>query len=374
MKQILEAESVEELSIEELRAEFLKRIPRFEINNGFPLFKRYHVREKRPICIGVIGLTGEGKTGTASVIGLIDTILDGQPLWSNLNIRCEFKVSDDIARKYGGYQGGIASFESLPLDRRKLFRFDPEYHDGAILLDEINIEYAEARRSTSNVNLWFNEVDQQRRHLNLDIFYTVIHEMWVDPRLREMTDIFIKCEDPALDEDGLKRKITLGKQVRWTIYPMTRILTGHSYYETHKPLAPRYMHLNQFWGLFDTRRSQSKGGVKYAFQLDDEEPAIESDMSVNEDSMLQQEKDEWAWLDEALHRLAAGGVREISKPDLFTLLNVPRDMRRSVSTEMLYKPGVKVRQSGSLQYYTLPEFNLETVDFGNEREAVGAAF
>jgi hypothetical protein len=354
----------EALSVEEK----LRRIPQYEFNNGCPLFKKHWMN--RPICIGVIGLTGEGKTGSAAVIALIDNLLEGQRVWSNLEIKADFQISDGIAQKYGVPHGGLAHFESLPLEREKLLRFDTEYHGGALFLDEVNIGFAEAMRSMSNVNLWFNEVDQQRRKLDLDIYYTVIHEMWVDNRLRNMTDVFIKCEDPALSPEGQMWRRKLGLQVQWTIYPMTRYLTGQSYHITHQTLPPKYLQLRQFWGIFDTKKRQTTGG-KYS-QLAKDESEIQGKASVKQSPEVKQEQDEWGWLEESLTEIMAelqeDGRKEILRPELFNRLNIPLEEELKVGKYLRRK--LQIRQSGPNTFYLVPGANLGIPSSLRDKEAV----
>jgi hypothetical protein len=366
-------ETREALSIDEL----LRRIPQYEVNNGCALFKRHYM--KVPLVIGAIGIKGSGKSGTISVISLLDDLLEGKPVRSNLEIKAEYDISDAIAQQYGLPHGGSVEFHSEPVDKKRLLRFTPEYQGCALVLDEINVEYAESRRSPSNVNLWFNDLDQQLRKLQMPLYYSVIHEMWIDPRLRDMTDIFIKCDDPAISPQGIINQVPEGLQTKWTIYDMTGKLTGVSYLEARKPLPPRYLQLRQWWGIWDTAKRQAKEAGQYTFKMQ-ETDQVTSGVSVKPSKVVEQEQNEWGWLDESLteimQEMREDGRKEISRPELFARLGITPSERLRVGTELKYR--LKTRYSSGNSFYQIPQADLSVPEsmrseqLKRERSAIGA--
>jgi hypothetical protein len=235
-----------------------------------PIFKRQHLN--REVIIGLVGLRGDGKSGSGAVIALLDYLMNGEPVWSNMAIGVSITVDDATARKWTNgtmKHGGTVTFRSQPLDKEGLLRFDPRYNHGCYFVDEINMEFAEARRAMSNTNLYMDRVAQQLRKYQNSLIYTVINEMFVDSRIRELTDIFIRCEDTALSMEGLAAKKPTGVDFKWTIYPMSGYMLGRerSYYVTKKPLPPVYLHFEPWRGIYNDKQAQGQGKMKYGFNL-----------------------------------------------------------------------------------------------------------
>ena len=220
-----------------------------------------------PYVIGFIGPWGAGKSLSTALVSLIDHMIRGVPVWSNMEISCELTISDAIAQAFGIDVGGKVKYEALQLDKEKLMAFDPIYHDGCLVIEELNLEYAEARKSLTNTNLFFNRLNQEIRHRRLSMLYNVIHEMWIDNRVRGCTGVFVKCQDQALTPNGLIRRMQPGTEVTWKIYEMVPYLTGIPYTVTHKPLPTRTLHARRWWGLYSTWATQAEGGIDYNVKL-----------------------------------------------------------------------------------------------------------
>jgi hypothetical protein len=249
------------------REAILKKIVGYELK---PIFKRQHLN--REVIIGLVGLRGDGKSGSGAVIAMLDYLMNGEPVWSNMAIGVSINVDDATARKWTNgtmKHGGTVTFRSQPLDKEGLLRFDPRYNHGCYFVDEINMEFAEARRAMSNTNLYMDRVAQQLRKYQNSLIYTVINEMFVDSRIRELTDIFIRCEDTALSMEGLAAKKPTGVDFKWTIYPMSGYMLGRerSYYVTKKPLPPVYLHFEPWRGIYNDKLAQAQGKMKYGFNL-----------------------------------------------------------------------------------------------------------
>jgi hypothetical protein len=114
-----------------------------------------------------------------------------------------------------------------------------------------------------------DRVAQQLRKYQNSLIYTVINEMFVDSRIRELTDIFIRCEDTALSMEGLAARKPTGVDFKWTIYPMSGYMLGReqSYYVTKKPLSPVYLHFEPWRGIYNDKLAQAQGKMKYGFNL-----------------------------------------------------------------------------------------------------------
>ncbi|KKL71665.1 hypothetical protein LCGC14_2092610, partial [marine sediment metagenome] len=65
------------------RQGILQMIPQFMVN---PVFTRQHL--DREIVIGTIGDRGGGKSGSDAVVSIIDFMMAGKKVWSNMHIEC----------------------------------------------------------------------------------------------------------------------------------------------------------------------------------------------------------------------------------------------------------------------------------------------
>ena len=157
--------------------------------------------------------------------------------------------------KFGVQVGDmLAGYESQPFTKRQLLKM--ELSGGYLFLDEINVEYSEARRTQSNRNIGFSTVMQMLRKKKLNLVYTVIDEMWIDPRLRELTSIFIKCRDLALKPGPNFLAYDLGSYVEWTVYDMIGILGKGAYADTHEAHGQYCFDARRFWNSYDTDKVQ----------------------------------------------------------------------------------------------------------------------
>ena len=354
----------------------LRVVARRILNGGNALLKENHLQEWHPLKVGIIGMPGSGKSGALGVIALLDDLLDERPVWANLGIHAPIHISDQLALDVGREcmmrgelhpsiglpRGGGVEYAALPLNIKRLLRFDPEYRNGAVVVDEINVKLAEARRSNSNVNRWFNELDQQLRKLHLALYYSTIHEMWVDNRLRDMTDIFIKCEDPAFTVKGHRDKKRPGVDSNWYLYDMHGYKSGTPYPQSHKIYGPMPLNLKKWWGIWDTEQYQSTGAAGYSFSMDDEE---EEDQAKPEPVAETSPIDEWGWMEQPLTDIMSecqdSRRVKISSRELLTRLEVPRDMERLVKGE-LKRRLTYMGYTGGIDYFKVPPGRLMYTD------------
>ena len=63
-----------------------------------PLFRHQHLN--REVIIGLVGLRGDGKSGSGAVIALLDYLMNGEPVWSNMPIGVRIIVDDETSNKW----------------------------------------------------------------------------------------------------------------------------------------------------------------------------------------------------------------------------------------------------------------------------------
>lgn len=156
-----------------------------------PIFslKSYRQLKRRSIITGLVGPRGSGKSVGAVRLAIIDYFLTGiKNVWSNMDIG--FTLERDGVKK---------EFHSQPIHKLDLIELDRVYDKGLLVVDEVNMEIAEARRSSSKGSLAFSYILQQLRKRELDIIWTAQSEMDCDSRLRRQTDVFLKCSDKSLE-------------------------------------------------------------------------------------------------------------------------------------------------------------------------------
>jgi hypothetical protein len=274
------------------------------------------------------------------VIALLDYMMNGNPVWSNMLIQTAIKVDDETAISMTNramHKGGVVSYASQNLDKKGLLRFDPQYHDGCYFIDEINMEFAESRRAMSNTNLFMDRVAQQLRKYQNSMIYTVINEMFIDSRIRELTDIFIRCEDMALSVEGLKNHKQPGVDFKWTIYPMSGYLCGreNSYYVTKKPLPPAYLHFEPWRGFYDDKFAQAVGKMKYGFELTGRDGStMQATVQMTQSPNLTSTAAQWQWLEDMVNQRMAtfdedGNRRRFIRED--AVMNYPEIRERKLS-------------------------------------------
>jgi len=323
-----------------------------------PLFLRRHL--KREQVLGVIGEKGGGKSATTSTAALTDQLLDGKKVYSNIDVACDIEVGNETAQRYGLSSGGKVHYETIHLEKNALLKLDEKYRNGALIIEEINVQYSNVRRFMSNTNVDFNEVVQQLRKLQTSLYYNVIDEMFIDSQLRSMTDAFIKCEDTAYTTDNLAARKPQGQDFKWLIYPMTGNFAGHekTYYRTKKPLPPIYFHFTKFHGIFNTEYSQHQG--IYSQSRKTQAGDIEIMMSVESSPENIAWRQQWGWVAEKAIELKRAGKNNIEPWELAEIMNRPitKEFRGILSV-------CHIRYDRFTQKYKIDDFSIE-------RERVGS--
>ena len=279
------------------------------------LFRRFHLN--RDWIIGLVGERGSGKSLGGANIGIRDFGMSGDPMWSNMAIDMGVDVPGYMAAPYGMKEGGIVRYQAEHLDKQTFLALDPKYSGGLLFFDEFNLEYGESRRSVTNVNLKTDTAIQQLRKFECGLIYTVLNEAYVDVRIRENTDIFIRCADVAMKPNNLSKRMTQGVTFEWMVYAMSPKLCGYgnTFNDTGKPFGPYQVTLNYMWNVIDTYEKQGKGG-KYGQQ---EEKQL-MPVNLTEDPGVVIDRNRWGWLDKKLLAFLAkhkndGDTIEITSQD-----------------------------------------------------------
>lgn len=334
MTQLQEAHSVNDSPTKQ---DILKQIVRLQ----FP-YMLYHEYLNRETVCGAIGDRGGGKSAFSAVWALINFMFDDKKVWSNMTIRYGVKISDEMAREFTGgllKTGGMVVYESLPLDKDILLTLDETYHDGCLVIEEINVQYSNARKFMTNTNVNFNELCQQLRKFKTSLVYNVIDEMFIDVQLRSLTDFFVKTYDTAFEITAMESRKATGQDFSWKIYPMSSYLAGeeNKYVRTKKPLPPAVFHFTPWRGLFDTTKHQEKGIYSQS----------KSSKEIN-DYM-----DQWQWLAEKAKLIRDNGYQVIEPWQLPGLIGRP--LNKSIK-DVLNVWGI--HWDNDNQYYVVEDYEL----------------
>jgi len=366
----------EALSVDKERVltkeDVLKLIPKCYINGGNYLFYQEYL--DREYGLGTIGDRGGGKSGSDAVISIVDFMLRGKPVWSNMKIGCDIFVDDIAAREVGLDSGGVAHFESLPLEKGELLRLDERYRDGCLVIEEINVQYSNVRRFMSNTNIDFNEVCQQLRKFKTSMIYNVIDEMFIDSQLRALTDIFIRTYDTAFDRDKMERHKKPGLDFCWQLYSMTGYLNGEQgrYAVTHKA-DKCFFRFAPWRGVYDDKQHQEKG--TYSLNKREREAALKAGLNVDDSGQLKRDKEEydekWADIDSQIASMGRNGVREVERYQLYDELGTDPSEDAEVDEHLLQSCHLRKRWSGGRKYYIFPERLFGEKESGG-RERVAA--
>ena len=325
------------------------------------LLRIHHLN--RDVIIGFIGERGGGKSIGAATVALLDYGIEGDTIRSNIQVTCDIEVSEELAAQYGG-EPGTVHYESEDLNKHKFLTFDPDYFRSVFVIDEINLWLADARRAMAQQNLLADDAAQQLRKWESPLFYTCIHEMFVDSRIRDMTDLFVKTSDTALTEDGLRRKQRQGLSFQWSLYPMTKKFTGHTYAENKEVVGPIEINGRILWDIIDTRQRQERKKYK------PEQEVEESPVHITEDGRVIEERSKWGWLYEKILALHKQGVPQLEDETLWEYLELKqRGVKPTVIGVQLKQMGI-VRIPGRTGHFNYPIDAFDLKNFADKKEYV----
>lgn len=226
----------------------------------FRLVKGNHLLH-RTMVTGLIGARGSGKSCSASEIVLFDYLIRGWKVWSNMQIKATFR-----------YRDAEVTYSTLDVDKIDIFTLDLGLQHGCIYLDEINLEFAEARRSISNRNLKFTNMLQQLRHRQLDLVYSTQLDTFLDTRLRWQTDLYCICRDAALSPEGREYGAKVGNFTFLDVYDYSGVYNGYTYTRGDPTLWSGILWIKPFWHVYDTFQMQGMdGGPDISIQIKETE-------------------------------------------------------------------------------------------------------
>jgi len=220
--------------------------PTYRIKRPFSFWKYRNLRN-RSIIVGYVGARGSGKSVGAARTVILDYMLRGRKVWSNM------EIGFNLISK-----GQIIPVKSQPLDKLSLVDLDEVYSNGVIYVDEVNL-LVESRRAMSHENLAFSYVLQQLRKRRLSIIWSAQSENHCEERLRFQTDIFILCEDVSIS----KPNCDIGAYSRWKAHDFSGIVKGRTFPNSDENVFYRGTMWNKpWWNTFDTWQLQEAGAGK----------------------------------------------------------------------------------------------------------------
>jgi len=279
------------------------------------------------------------KSLTGSAMTVVDYLVPDYDVWSNMRIVWGLRLGDYII-----------GYSTKELDKAELLKL--QVGSGMLFVDEVNLEFSEARRAMTNRNLTFNKLLQQLRKKTLNLIYTVQHEMWVDDRLRFQTDVFIRCQDILLKPGGLSLPYEFGTYCDWTIFDMSGYLGSGSYYDTGKPHSTKRFYGRRWWNTFDTLEVQGEDEETYG-----KSKQMGSPQFTKPDYIIK-EQDEFGFLREMFQDLQTQGLDIVRKEELWSVLGITKlgDKQRFgnyITRDM------KIKTTSSRDAYLIPQVNLD---------------
>lgn len=290
--------------------------------------------------IGFTGPTGGGKTIGAAYWLCVDALIRGKPVFSY-----ELPVSITIQ-----HQGITRTFSSEPLEPAMLYTLDERLRRCVLFYDEMNLSGGDSRRSMSTKNITFNYALQQKRKLRASLLYTVIQENWIDPRTRQLTDIYVRCGDLCLRPWGQDEGLDRGEVFSMDILDWSGQLTGKPYLQY--PVSTNYtFYGKRFWPLVDSYNLIDIITAQAGVEIQQSKMQIK----VGEDAKLQKQSALHERIFATLSFLKESGHNEIRDNELWNIMDTSEDEKRQVGIQ-LKQFGVTKKQRRDGYHYILPSF------------------
>jgi hypothetical protein len=293
----------------------------------YHLYRYFRVKHlsRLPLVIVFVGGRGSGKSVGAVKVAVIDYLLCGYRVWSNLNIavRVTYKNAEKIYR-------------SEDLDKANLLSLDGTYKHGLVFIDEANVALSESRRSMSNFNLNFNYAIQQIRKRDLSLIMTLQNEEWLDSRIRWQMDFGIKCEDSYFTHSYGAQCV--GDKSKWKVYDLSGI-SGQPR-DINWVVNTLGVWNRPFWEAYNTFETQSHDDLK----------------DYNAQQKLSEISKRATYARDVADEIFNLGFARINTNELWEKLEVSeRESQVAIGAE-LYKRGVvKRRGTDDKYFYEFPE-------------------
>lgn len=294
------------------------------------------------LCIGIVGGRGSGKSCSAAALACLDYLLDGLPVWSNMDVRI-------IVR----YHGLEKTYATIDLEKIDLLRLDTEYAGGLWLIDEVNVDISEARRAMSKRATVFSHVLQELRKKKMSLIYTVQSEEWVDTRLRWQTDFYVTCRDLfTMNHQGHP-----GERSWWKVYDMSGLILGESP-QKQSEVSDFIVWEGSFWlkPWWEAYNSFELQGVDDSSLDKMPTDRLSATVVIGDSPHLAKLKAEMSLPAQISERVHSLGMPEIASTDVWKAFNITdRGEQTRIGTALREHYGWLSRESGGRKYYIIPQ-------------------
>lgn len=269
------------------------------------------------LTLGFIGYRGTGKSASIAKVVGEDFLLAGKRAWSNMPIN--IKVV---------YKDAAKTFSTQELPKLKLLQGDEQFKNGVVVLDEVNMEVAEASRFMSNTNLEFTNQIQQIRKKGLDVIWSAQNWNSIDARLRWQSDFIVlcSCDRPenrgiishwrVMDSTGLSGKLDFETELR-SHYLMDKIVNqGNAY-------------IRPWWFAYETKKLQGQSAYNRK-ELEKQDEDNIGDVSLADTTLSK------AYLNDAI-KYIRDGVFEVIKKEYYKLKGIEEDHSKQISAGRAFK-------------------------------------
>ena len=271
--------------------------------------------EGMSIVVGVVGSRGSGKSVGATMLAVLDYLLAGVQVWSNMRVQLVVKYRD--CRKV---------FSSIDLNKAALLdlkTLESEFSKGMIYVDEINTELGDALRSTTNKALLWSFLLQQIRKKELDVIWSTQNEDFTTSRTRWQTDFYIVAKDLMFSRGSTPSRDKRGKGSLWRMHDMGGLVTGEIRFGKYNKID-WYKELvvwnRPFWNCYDHKQMQ--GQEDWALKEKDNAMSLTADADTL-DRVVQNHKMVGNMLDLVMQQ----GVNFILASELWEMLGIDKDNR-----------------------------------------------
>ena len=315
------------------------------------MLDQFHVRrifkggwlEDMSLCIALIGPRGSGKSVGMTGIAILDGLLTGRRVVSNLPIAVAVR-----------YRDCEKIFRTEDLDASMMLNeneFNDNYYDVLVCIDEVNTYLADSQRTMSNQALFFASILQQMRHRKLDFIFTTQDEGWNTNRTRFQTDFYIQCRDNAMMH-GKPRKSDIGKHSQWRLHDMSGLVTGEVMHKDARswvvpPFDEKTFWNTPFWDCYDTQQMQKR--EKYIGRKPDNGSPLGLDLEK-----LEALRESYQVTTGILSRIIGLGMERIPKNVLWDMLEVTDSGMKTKIGKVMIDLGCRTIEGSNGREYALP--------------------